>query len=236
VTKSLEGRIALVTGASRGIGRAVALAYAEAGATVIAYARSKKDLEKLDDEIVAKTGKNAVLVPESITDYAKIEQTAAAIYQRYKKLDILVGNAGVFGQMSPMAHYTPQMWDDVMAVNFTANWRLIRAFDALLRQSDAGRAIFVTSGVARIKGMYWGPYGASKAALEHMVHTYAAEMAHTKVRVNILDPGTVRTRMRAQVRPGEDPMTVRTAETIMPYFLELADPACTRNGELVLTK
>ena len=232
----LTGRIALVTGASRGIGRAVALAYAQAGATVIAYARTKKDLESLDDEIRTKTGSPAVLVAESLTDYAKIDQTAAAIFQRYQKLDILVGNAGTFGQMSPMGHYTPKMWDEVMAVNLTANWRLIRAFDPLLRQSDAGRAIFVTSGVARITGMYWGPYGASKAALEHMVKTYAAEMAHTKVRVNLLDPATVRTNMRAQVRPGEDPMTVRPPEAVAQYFLDLADPACTKNGQLILTE
>lgn len=235
-SKRLAGRIALVTGASRGLGRAIALSFAAEGATVIAYARTQKDLESLDDEIRKISGSPAVLVAESLTDYAKIDQTAAAIFQRYKKLDILVGNAGVFTQLSPMGHFTPKMWDDVMAVNLTANWRLIRAFDPLLRQSDAGRAIFVTSGVARLDEMYWGPYGVSKAGLERMVKIYAAEIAHTKVRVNLLDPGTVRTAMRARVRPGEDPMTVRPPESIMPYILDLADPACTKNGELILAR
>lgn len=232
VSGRLAGRIALVTGASRGIGRAVALAYARAGATVIAFARSKKDLETLDDEIRAATGSPAVLVAETLTDGAKIDATAAAIFHRYKRLDILVGNAAIVGQLSPMGHYTPKMWDDVIALNLTANWRLIRAFDPLLRQSDAGRAIFVTSGVARAAEMYWGPYAVSKAGLEHMVKIYAGEMAHTKVRANILDPGRIRTGMRAQVRPGEDPTTLPPPESLVPAFLKLADPATDLNGQI----
>ena len=214
----LTGRIALVTGASRGIGRAAALRLAREGATVVAYARSKKDLESLDDEIRAVTGANAVLVAESLTDYAKIDQTAAAIFQRYGRLDILIGNAGLLGQLSPMGDYTPKMWDDVMAVNLTANWRLIRAFDKLLRASEAGRAVFVTSGVARADVMYWGPYAVSKAGLERMVKTYALEVKHTKVRANILDPGGVRTKMRAQAKPGEDPMTLPAPRGHHRYF------------------
>ncbi len=230
----LFGRIALVTGASRGIGRAVALGLAREGATVVAFARTKTDLVSLDDEIRAATGQAAVLVAESLTDYAKIDGTAGALFQRYGRLDILAGNAAVLGQLSPIGHYTPKQWDDIVAVNLTANWRLIRAFDPLLRQSDAGRAIFVTAGVARATEMYWGPYAVSKAALEHMVKIYAAEVGHTAVKANILDPGRVRTRMRAEARPGEDPMTVRTPDTIVPRFIELAEPSCNMNGEVIL--
>jgi NAD(P)-dependent dehydrogenase (short-subunit alcohol dehydrogenase family) len=232
-TKRLAGRIALVTGASRGIGRAVALRFAQEGATVIALARTTKDLESLDDEIRAATGEPAVLVAESITDYAKIDQTAAAIFQRYKKLDILVGNAAVLGQLSPMGDYTPKQFDDVMAVNCTANFRLIRAFDKLLRASDAGRAIFVTSSVARLNEMYWGPYAVSKAAMERMVQIYANEVAFTNVRVNILDPGRTRTKMRAAARPGEDPNTLLPPEHTTDTFVMMAEPAFTQSGQII---
>ncbi|MDX2222669.1 MAG: SDR family NAD(P)-dependent oxidoreductase [Rhodospirillaceae bacterium] len=229
----LAGRIALVTGASRGIGRAVALRYAREGATVVAFARTKKALESLDDEIRAATGANAVLVAESLTDYAKIDATAAAIAQRYGRLDILVGNAGVLGQLSPMGDYTPKQWDDVIAANLTANWRLIRACDRLLRAAPAGRAMFVTSGAARSNAPYWGPYAVSKAALERMVQIYAAEVAFTKVRANIIDPGAVRTEMRAKAKPGENPLTLPTPEAITEVFVELAEPAWDRTGEIV---
>src|SRR5262249_23662703 len=154
-------------------------------------------LEELDDEIRKLTGKPATLIAENITDYEKLDQAGAALFQRYGKLDILVGNAAQLGQLSPMQHYTPKMWDQVFAVNVTANWRLIRSLDPLLRASDAGRAIFVTSTVARVARMYWGPYAASKAALENMVLAYAVETAHTKLKVNLINPGAVRTKMRA---------------------------------------
>ncbi|MCB2108693.1 MAG: SDR family NAD(P)-dependent oxidoreductase [Rhodobacteraceae bacterium] len=232
----LAGRVALVTGASRGIGRAVAKRFAQEGATVIAFARTKKELESLDDEIRAATGHNAVLVAENLTDYAKIDQTAAAIFQRYGKLDILVGNAGLLGQLSPTGDYPPKMWEEIMAVNLTANWRLIRAFDKLLRASETGRAIFVTSGVARADAMYWGPYAISKAGLERMVKTYALEVKHTNVRANILDPGSVRTKMRALAKPGEDPMTLPTPEDITETFVAFAEPACTKTGEIVFVR
>lgn len=232
-TGKLAGRIALVTGASRGIGRAVALRYAKEGAQVIAFARTTGALEELDDEIRKAGGLPAVLVNESLTDFDKIDQTGAALFQRFGKLDILVGNAGMLGQLSPMGHYTPKMWTDVFNLNVHANWRLIRAMDLLLRQSDAGRAIFVTSGVARRAAMYWGPYAASKAALEQMVKVYAAEMAHTKVKANIVDPGRVRTKMRAQAYPGEDPMSLPAPEQITDIFVDLAAPAEARNGAVV---
>jgi NAD(P)-dependent dehydrogenase (short-subunit alcohol dehydrogenase family) len=224
------GRIVLVTGASRGIGRAVALGFARAGATVVAFARSKKDLESLDDEIRLASGQPAVLVAENIADAAKIDATATAIRQRYGRLDVLVGNAATVGALSPMHQYTPQQWDEVMTVNLTANWRLIRAFDPLLRAADAGRAIFVTSGAAHTTRMYWGPYAVSKAGLERMVKIYAAEIAHTTMRVNILDPAVVRTKMRAAAFPGEDPLLHPPPEALVPLFLDLASPECRSNG------
>ena len=232
----LAGRIALVTGASRGIGRAVALRYAQEGAHVIAMARTQGALEELDDEIRKTTGKPATLIAENITDFDKIDQVGAALFQRYGKLDILVGNAGTLGQLSPMGHYTPKMWNDVFNVNVTANWRLIRSLDPLLRAADAGRALFVSSSVARTARMYWGPYAASKAALEQMVKVYAAECAHTKLRVNIVDPGHVRTRMRAQAFPGEDPKTVPAADSITDIFLRAVMPAFDQNGEILLAQ
>jgi NAD(P)-dependent dehydrogenase (short-subunit alcohol dehydrogenase family) len=229
----LAGRIALVTGASRGIGRAVAVRFAQEGAHVIAYARTQGALEELDDEIFKLTGAHATLVAENLTNFEKIDQTGGAIFQRWGKLDILVGAAAQLGQLSPMPVYTPKMWEGVFNLNLHANWRLIRSLDPLLRASDAGRAIFVTSGVAGGDRMYWGPYAASKAALEQMVRTYAAEIAHTKLRVNLLDPGRIRTRMRAEAYPGEDPLTLPTPESIAGLFVDLAAAECTRNGDRV---
>jgi len=232
-TQPLDGRIALVTGASRGIGRAVALRLAKEGAHIIAVARTQGGLEELDDEIRKATGKQASLVPESVTDYDKIDRIGAALYERYGKLDILVGNAGYLGQLSPMGHYKPKMWDDIFAVNVTANWRMIRSFDVLLRASDAGRAMFVTSGVAHRAEMYWGPYAASKAALEQMVKIYAAESAHTPLKVNIIDPGRVRTKMRTQAYPGEDPKTLATPDQVTDVFVRAASPAFTETGQIL---
>jgi NAD(P)-dependent dehydrogenase (short-subunit alcohol dehydrogenase family) len=233
MTGDLAGRIALITGASRGIGRAVAVRYAKEGAHVIAMARTQGALEELDDEIRGLTGSSATLIAESLTNFDKIDQIGAAIHQRFGKLDILVGNAAVLGQLSPMGHYKPKMWDDVFAVNVTANWRLIRSLDPLLRAAEAGRALFVTSGVARKAAMYWGPYAASKAALEQMVKIYAAEIAHTAVRANIIDPGRVRTRMRAQAYPGEDPATLPTPDAITDVFVQAARADFTSNGEIL---
>lgn len=232
-TQRLAGRVALVTGASRGIGRAVALRFAQEGATIVALARTRKDLESLDDEIRNLTGQSAVLVAESVTDYAKVEQVSVALAQRYKKLDILVGNAGNLIQLSPLGHYTPKQWDDIFAVNVTANWRLIRCLEPLLKASDAGRAIFVTSSAAQNDKMYWGPYAASKAALERMVQIYAHEVAHTNLKVNLLDPGRTRTHMRAIAFPGEDTSTLPTPESTTDTFLALAEPACTQTGQII---
>ncbi|MGH6855824.1 MAG: SDR family NAD(P)-dependent oxidoreductase, partial [Aestuariivirga sp.] len=192
----LANRIAVVTGASRGIGRAAALALAKEGAHVIALARTQGGLEELDDEI-GKLGAKATLVPADIKDFDALDRLGAAIFERWKKLDILVGNAGILGKLTPLAHVDQKLWDEVMAVNVTANFRLIRSLDPLLRASEAGRAVFVSSAAAQQCPAYWGPYSISKAALEAMVKTYAAEIATTPVRVNCFSPGATRTRMRA---------------------------------------
>lgn len=223
-------RVALVTGASRGIGRAVALGFASEGIHVIATARTQKDLESLDDEIGA-LGGSATLVPLDLKDGPGIDRLGGAIAERWKRLDVLVGNAGLLGSLSPLPHVDPAVWDDLLAVNLTANWRLLRSMDTLLRASDAGRAIFVTTGAVGKNMPYWGGYAVSKAALNQMVFTYAAETEKTNVRVNLLNPGGTRTAMRAQAFPGEDPMTLPAPEELVPLFLKLADPALTETGQ-----
>jgi NAD(P)-dependent dehydrogenase (short-subunit alcohol dehydrogenase family) len=229
MTESLTGRVALITGASRGIGRAMALALAQTGAHVVAIARTAGGLEELDDEI-RKTGGTASLVPMDLQKFDGLDQLAAVVFERWKKLDILIGNAGILGRLSPLGHIEPKLWDDVLAVNVTANWRLIRAFDPLLRQSDAGRAVFVTSAAAHKLLAYWGPYSVSKAALEALAKTYAAETATTAVKVNLLDPGPVRTRMRAQAMPGEDPQTLPMPEAVAAAFIPLVGKELTESG------
>ncbi len=231
---TLHGRIALVTGASRGLGRAVALELAKAGAHVIALARTQGALEELDDAIRAE-GSEATLTPCDIKDFDALDRLGRAIYDRWGKLDILVGNAGALGPVTPLGHVEPHEWDDTFAVNVTANWRLIRSLDPLLRASDAGRAAFITSGVAHAAQFrpYWGPYAASKAALEALVRTYAAEtMNITAVRVMAVNPGPLRTRMRAQAMPAEDPMSLRTPEDLAPKIAAICAPDWTETGKL----
>ncbi len=230
----LEGRIALVTGASRGIGAAVAKRFAEEGAHLILTARTQGGLEEVDDAIRAiGNAKGATLLPMDLRDFDSIDRMGQAIHDRFGRLDILVGNAGVLGTLSPVGHIAPKDWDEVLAVNLTANWRLIRSCDPLLQASKAGRAIFVTSGVARHVVPYWGGYAVSKAALEMLVGLYAAENAKTDIRVNLLDPGVARTAMRAKAMPGEDPDTVPTPESIAGAFVDLAESGCAKNGEIV---
>ncbi len=228
----MEGRIALVTGASRGIGRAVAKRFAEEGAHIILVARTQGALEELDDEI-QELGGQATLVPGDLTDYDIIDQMGRAVFERWKKLDILVGNAGLLGTLTPVAHIDPKTWEQVMAVNVTVNYRLIRSFDPLLRASDAGRAIFVSSGVGRQGRAYWGTYAASKAALENLAQTYADEVKSTNMRVNVINPGATRTAMRAAALPGEDPEKVKTPESIADVFVKLAMPSCQHHGEVI---
>ncbi len=225
----LKDRVAVVTGASRGIGRAVALELARAGAHVIAVARTVGGLEELDDEIRA-VGGQATLVPVDLKDFDALDRLGAAIHERWQRLDILIGNAGILGPITPLGHCDQKSWDDVMAINVTANWRLIRSFDPLLRASDAGRAIFLSSGAAHHCRAYWGPYSVSKAALEALVRTYAAETETSPIRALLVNPGPLRTRMRAAAMPGEDPMTLRTPEEIAPKIVALADPDFARTG------
>ena len=231
---ALDGRIALITGASRGIGAAVAERFAAEGARLILAARTPGALEEIDDRVAAAAnGPTATLVPVDLADHDRIDEMAGALAERFGRIDILVGNAAVLGGLAPLAHVEPERWAEAMNVNLTANWRLIRAFEPLLRQSRAGRAIFVTSGVTRGAFPYWGPYAASKAALEALVRTWAAELEKTAIRVNILDPGVVRTRMRAEAMPGEDPMTLPPPESLAGTFVELASADCRRNGETI---
>jgi NAD(P)-dependent dehydrogenase (short-subunit alcohol dehydrogenase family) len=229
MTQLLSGKTALVTGASRGLGRAAALALAKQGAHIIATARTQGGLEELDDEIKA-CGSSATLVPMDIADYPAIDRLGAAIFERWKKLDILIGNAGLLGKLTPLPHIEPKSWDDVMAVNVTANYRLIRSMDPLLRMAPHGRAIFITSGLAYKCFPYWGSYSISKAALEAMVKTYAAEMETTSVRANCFSPGPTRTKMRATAMPGEDPMSIPSAEEVAEQILPMCVEDFSDNG------
>lgn len=229
----LSGRIALVTGASRGIGAAVARRFAREGAHPVLVARTSGGLEELDDDIQKITGEPATLVPMDLTDYDKIDHMGAALNERFGRLDVLVGNAGILGTLSPMGHVDPKTWDQVMAVNLTANWRLLRSMDPLLRNSDAGRAIFVTSTVGAAPRAYWSAYAVSKAALEMMTRTYALEVAKTNVRANLINPGATRTNMRAQAMPGEDPESVKSPDDATEPFVRLAETACELNGEIL---
>jgi NAD(P)-dependent dehydrogenase (short-subunit alcohol dehydrogenase family) len=227
----LADRIALITGASRGIGSATALALARAGAHVVAVARTVGGLEELDDAIRSGGG-SATLVPLDLKDVPGIARLAAALKERYGRLDVLVGNAGTLGPLSPLDHVEPKAWDDVLAVNVTANWHLIRAMDALLKQSAAGRAVFITSGITAHPRAYWGPYAVSKAALEVLAKTYAAETASTAIRVNLFNPGATRTRMRAAAMPGEDPAQLKTVAPVAEKILELCLPELQDTGKL----
>jgi NAD(P)-dependent dehydrogenase (short-subunit alcohol dehydrogenase family) len=229
--KPLANRVAVVTGASRGIGRAAALFLAEAGAHIIALARTQGALEELDDAIRSK-GSTATLVPVNLKDFDALDRLGAAIHERWGKLDVLLGNAGILGELAPITHIDQPVWDEVMAINVTANYRLIRSLDPLLRASDAGRAIFVSSGAAHKCTAYWGPYSISKAALEALVRTYAAETVTTPVRAMLVNPGPLRTNMRRAAMPGEDPLTLKTPEDLAPHILKLALPDWSETGKI----
>jgi len=230
-TPPLADRIALVTGASRGIGRATALALARAGAHVVAVARTVGGLEELDDAIGA-IGGSATLVPLDLKDTPGIARLAAALEARYARLDIMVGNAGILGPLSPLDHVEPKAWEEALAVNVTANWHLIRAMNALLKRSTAARVVFVTSGIVAHPRAYWGPYAVSKAALETLARTYAVETVSTAIRVNLFNPGATRTRMRAAAMPGEDPSELKTPEPVAEKILELCLPQFQETGKL----
>jgi len=218
----LSGRIALVTGATRGIGRASALALAGAGAHVIATARTQGALEALDDAILAATGQHATLVPLDLINGDGLDQLGLAIHQRHARLDILVHSGAMLGGLWPVSHMDPQQWDRVVSVNLTSAYRLIRSMEPLLRQSEAGRAIFLTSGAAVRPRAFWGAYAATKAGLEALVRCWADEIEHTPIRAVLLDPSAMRTRMRAEAFPGEEPETLPDPSEIGPLVLELA--------------
>lgn len=224
------GRIALVTGASRGIGRAVALELAKAGAHVVISARSAGALEDLDDEIRA-LGGNATILQLDLRKGDRIDAIGPTIYPRWGRLDILIANAGTLGPLSPLPHVTADAWDLVMKTNLDANWRLIRTLDPLLRLSEAGRAVFVTSGAATGEHAYWGPYAVSKAATDALARTWAAEAANSNLRVNLINPGPIATHMRAKAFPGENPDTLPKPADIAPLFLEVVAKSQTANGE-----
>jgi NAD(P)-dependent dehydrogenase (short-subunit alcohol dehydrogenase family) len=231
MTNPLSDKIALITGASRGIGAALALELAKAGAHVVATARTTGGLEELDDRIKA-AGGSATLVPLDLKDTDGIARLALAINERYQRLDVMVGNAGFAGIASPLDHVEPDIWSDIFAINVTANWQLIRTMDALLKRSSAGRVVFMTSGAAHRARPYVGAYAASKAALETLARTYANETATTDIKVNLFSPSPTRTRMRAGLMPGEDPMTLPPPDEVAKAIVRLCLPSCTETGRL----
>jgi NAD(P)-dependent dehydrogenase (short-subunit alcohol dehydrogenase family) len=228
---NLDGRIALVTGASRGIGYFLAKGLAKAGAHVIAVARTQGGLEELDDEIKS-AGGSATLVPLDLADMAGIDRLGGAIHERWGKLDILFANAAILGVIAPIGHVEAKVFERVMQINVTATWRLIRAVDPLLKASDAGRAVLMSSSLGTKTKPFWGPYAASKAAVEALGRTWALETQNSPLRVNLADPGATRTAMRAQAVPGEDPAALPTAESVAEKLLTLANPALTETGKL----
>ena len=232
--KPLSNHIALITGASRGIGRAVAKRLAGEGAKLILVARTSGGLEELDDEIIAAGGEQSTIVPLDLQNYASIDELGSVINDKYGRLDILIGNAGILGAITPINHLDPDVWQKTIDINLTANYRLIRSMHPLLEKSDAGRAIFVSSGAASGAYAYWGGYAVSKAGLEMLVKIYAAENEKTNICANLINPGAVATSMRSQAFPGEDPDSLNQPADVTDLFLELSLPTCTKNGELLI--
>jgi NAD(P)-dependent dehydrogenase (short-subunit alcohol dehydrogenase family) len=228
----LKDRIALITGASRGIGRAVALAFAREGARLVLLSRDLGALGLVDDA-VRQIGSEATLIPLDLADGKKIDTLGPLLYKRFGRLDVFVGNAAILGGLRPLAHIPSETWERVLAVNVTANWRLIRTLDPLLRRSDAGRVIFVTSSVARTGRAYWAPYSVAKAALEALAKTYANETSDSSVKVNLIDPGATATRMRAEAYPGEDQTILPPPDQVAETFIRLAMPDWTKTGETI---
>jgi NAD(P)-dependent dehydrogenase (short-subunit alcohol dehydrogenase family) len=236
MTLDLSGRVAVVTGASRGIGYFIARELAADGAHVIAVARTVGGLEELDDQIKADGRGQATLVPLDLTDMPGIDRLGGAIHERWGKLDILVANAGVLGVISPIGHVEAKTFEKVMTVNVTSTWRLIRSVDPLLRLSDAGRAIIMTSNAAHSARAFWAPYAASKAAVETMMRSWAHETESLPLRINAADPGATRTAMRAQAMPGEDPETLPHPSEIARRIVPLASPELKETGLIFQAK
>ncbi len=228
----LASRVALVTGASRGIGFAVALALAKAGAHVVAVARTQGGLEELDDEIRKAGCEPATLVPLDITDSDGVARLGATLHERHRKLDVLVSAAGIAGPSSPLGHIGLKPWNDVVALNLTAHFQIIRCMEPLLRMSDAGRAVFLTDASAATAPAYRGPYAAAQTALQTLVRVWAAELAITPIKVNLVDPGPTRTKLRAAVMPGEDPVELKTPADVAEHIVPLCFPRFAANGAL----
>jgi len=231
--KPLSGRVTLVTGATRGIGYHAALALADAGSQIIAVGRTQGALEDLDDAITS-AGGECTLVPMDLKNYDGIDQLGAIINERWGRLDGLFGNAGVLGDITPANQVEPKIFDEVFSVNMTANYRLIRSLDPLLRMSDAARALFVTSSVSITRPAFWGAYAASKAALDTFVQTYAKEVEITNIKANLLNPGGTATKMRAKAKPGEDPNSLPQPQDIAPLIVDMLSPSYQANGEIVV--
>lgn len=232
MTDRLDGCVALVTGASRGIGAAVAVELARLGAHPVLIARTQGGLEDTDDAIRA-VGGSATLLPMDLREGAKIDAIGPSLYQRFGRLDILVHAAGALGKLTPVGHILPGDWNDVVGVNLSATWRLIATADPLLRRAPAGRAVFLTDERAREPKAYWGAYGATKAAMEHLVLTWVAETESTPLRANLFEPGIIGTRLRAAAFPGFDPKTLPRPDTVAPAIAALCLPSETRHGALV---
>ena len=231
-TGRLAGRVAVITGASRGIGAETAKLFAAEGAHVVLLARTVGGLEEVDDAIKS-AGGSATLVPCDLTEFDRIDNLGPPLYERFGKVDIFIGNAGMLGDMTPLGHYDDKRWHAVFDVNVHANWRLIRTLDPLLKLSDAGRGVLVTSSAAHTARAFWGAYAVTKAALETLARVWASEVANSTVRVNLLNPGATRTSMRAEAYPGEDPTTLKTADMVATALLELSVPGHMGNGELI---
>jgi NAD(P)-dependent dehydrogenase (short-subunit alcohol dehydrogenase family) len=228
----LHGRVALVTGASRGIGAATAIELGRLGAHVVLTARTQGGLEETDDAI-REAGGSATLLPMDLQDTSSLDKIGPSIYTRFDRLDILVHAAGALGKLTPVSHILDGDWTEAMSVNLAATWRLIRSCAPVLVASDAGRAVFVTDARARQPGAYWGTYGASKAGMEHLVLTWAAELRDTNLRVNLFDPGVVASRLRGNAMPGENPSTLPKPASVAPALAALCLPGETRHGLIV---
>lgn len=231
--KPLAGRVALVTGGSRGIGAALAQELARRGAHCVLVARSQGALEEVDDSIRAAGGQCTLLPFDLVKMADKIDMIGPSLVERFGRLDILVHNAGALGSLAPVAHIQPRDWTETVGVNLTATWRLIRTCEPPLRAAPAGRAVFVTSGRVQRPKAYWGAYGATKAGMEHLVVTWAEEMAHTALKVNLFDPGVVATKMRAQAMPGEDPASIAQPAELAPALADLCGESENRNGATI---